>query len=161
MGSRVELPVERRSVGVVDTVMTTAVRNATPTVKLGLAAVAAIIVFALVHAFAASLGAGTSGLGAGSTVLASCGNGMRFAYTTVFDTNISGYAVNGIDVSNIPAGCLSKSLSVTFTGGSGEVVGSTVAAALPASGTTQVVTVAASSNTIEAGLVKDVSVTVS
>ena len=136
------------------------IRNATRTAKMVVAAVAAVIVFTSVYGFAASLGINTSGLGADTKVVASCGTGMTFAYTTSYYSGVPGYAVNGINVSAIPAGCLSKSLSVTFYNGS-SAVGSAVASTLPASGTTQSISITPSTNTIDASLVTGVAVTVS
>ena len=52
------------------------IRNATRTTKMVVAAVAAVIVFASTYGFAASLGLSSSGLGAGSSVVAACGWGI-------------------------------------------------------------------------------------
>jgi hypothetical protein len=130
------------------------------TTRLVLAALAASIAFAGVHGFAASFGAASDGLGATSRMVASCGTGLTLAYTTAFDPGISGDIVNGIDLSNIPAGCLGKTVSVEFTKGD-EAVGSAVRATLPASGTTQTVSVATSSNVIDASQIHAISVVVS
>ena len=125
------------------------------------AAVVATVAFSGVYAFAASLGVSTSGLGADTKVVASCGTGMTFAYTTSFYSGVPGYAVNGVNLTNIPSGCLGKSLSVTFTNGSNNAVGSAVAATLPATGTTQSIAITPSANTIDASAVTGVAVTVS
>jgi hypothetical protein len=135
--------------------------NAGRTVKLIVAAATAVVVFASVYGFAASLGISTSGLGADTKVVASCGTGLTFAYTTSYYSGVPGYAVNGINLSNIPSGCLSKSLSVTFYNGSNNAVGSAVTATLPASGTTQSIAITPSANTIDASAVTGVAVTVS
>jgi len=137
------------------------IRNATRTTKMIVAAVAAFIVFASVYGFAASLSINTGGLGADTKVVASCGTGMTFAYTTTYYSGVPGYAVNGINLSAIPAGCLNKNLSVTFYNGSNNAVGSAVTATLPASGTTQSISITPSSNTIDASVVTGVAVTVS
>ncbi len=137
------------------------IRNATRTAKMVIAGVAAVIVFASTYGFAASLGISTSGLGADTKVVASCGTGMTFAYTTSYYSGVPGYAVNGINLTNIPAGCLSKNLSVTFYNGGNNAVGSAVSATLPAAGTTSSVSITPSSNTIDASLVTGVAVTVS
>ena len=86
---------------------------------------------------------------------------MTFAYTTEFDPVISDYALDGIEVSNIPAGCLNKSLSVTFLDGTGSRTGSLVSAILPGSGTTKSISITPSSNTIEANEINGVSVVIS
>ena len=136
-------------------------RNATPRARFALAALAASAAFTCVNAFAASLGATANGLGADSKVVASCGAGMTFGYTTTFYQGIAGYAVDGIDLSNIPAACLGKTLSVTFYDGGSAPLGSAVAASLPAAGTSDVISVAPGSNTIGAGGISGVSIVVS
>jgi len=131
--------------------------------KLVLALVASVTVFASVYGFAATLGVSTSGLGADTKVVASCGTGMAFNYSTSYYSGIPGYAISGVNLTNIPAGCLGKSLSVTFydSNNSNTPVGSAVTATLPATGTTQTVSVTPSANTIDASLVTGVSVVVS
>lgn len=143
--------------------MKTAARlvKAAPRKRLLLSVLAACLVFAGVNGFAASLGANANGLGADSKLVASCGAGMTFDYTTAFYTGISGYAVDGVDLSNIPPACLGKTLSVTFYDGASNAVGSAVATALPASGTSDAVSVAPSANTIDVGRISGVSVVVS
>jgi hypothetical protein len=133
----------------------------TKTSKLTLAIVASLTVFASVYGFAASLGVSTSGLGADNKIVASCGSGMTFAYTTSYYSGLPGYAVNGISLSNIPAGCLNKSLAVTFTDGSNAALGSQVTASLPATGTTSTVSITPSADDIDASKVANVSVVVS
>jgi hypothetical protein len=125
------------------------------------AALAAVSAFAGAYGFASTLGFGTSGLGAGSTLVASCGSGLTFAYTTSFSPTGSGYVVDGIELSDIPAGCRSKSLSASFYDRSGATVGSPVGATLAASGTTQSIAVAPASDAIDASRVSGVSVVVS
>jgi hypothetical protein len=134
---------------------------ARPTTKPVLAAVAAAVVFAGTYGFAASLGISQSGLGAGNNVVAACGTGTTFAYTTAYYPGTDHYDVNGIDLSNIPTGCLSKSLSVTFYDSSDTAVGSEVSVTLPASGTTDSISIMPNSNAIDAGQVGGVSVVVS
>lgn len=131
------------------------------TSKLLLATVMSVTVFGSVYGFAASLGVSTSGLGADNKVVASCGSGMTFAYTTAYSATQPGYAVNGISLSNIPAGCLSKNLAVTFSDGSNAALGSQVTAALPATGTTSTVSITPATNDIDASKVANVSVVVS
>lgn len=133
----------------------------TKTSKLVLATVASVTVFGSVYGFAASMGISTSGLGADNKVVAACGSGMTFAYTTSYYSSLPGYSVNGISLSNIPAGCLNKSLAVTFSDGSNAALGSQVTATLPASGTTSTVSITPSSNDIDASKVANVSVVVS
>jgi hypothetical protein len=113
------------------------------------------------YAFATSQGLGNTGLAAGSQVIAACGSGMTLAYATSYSAAGSGYAVTGIELSNIPAGCRSESLSANFQDSGGAAVGSAVDATLTAAGTTQHIAVIPSSNPIDAGRVSGVSVVVS
>ena len=124
------------------------------------AGVAAAAVFGSVYGFAASLGISTSGLGADNKVVASCGTGMTFAYTTSYYSTQPGYAVNGINLSAIPAGCLGKNLAVTFSDGTNAALGSQITATLPASGTTATVSITPSANDIDASKVANISVVV-
>jgi len=133
----------------------------TKTSKLVLAVVTSVTVFASVYGFAASLGVSTSGLGADNKIVASCGSGMTFAYTTSYYSAQPGYAVNGINVTNIPSGCLNKTLAVTFTDGSNAALGTQITATLPASGTTDSIAVTPSANDIDASKVGNISVVVS
>ena len=86
---------------------------------------------------------------------------MRFAYTSAFSSGNSGYVVEGIDLSDIPAGCHEKSLSATFYDSRGTTVGSDVRAVLTTSGTTQTIDIVPTSNAIDASRVSGVSVVVS
>jgi hypothetical protein len=121
----------------------------------------ACVAFAGAYGFAASLGLSPKAFGATSNTLASCGPGMRFRFTTAFHPGISGYAVDRIDLSNIPAGCLDKSLTATFYRGDDNVRGSAISVTLPSSGTTETVSVDPNSNLIDASHVSGVSVVVS
>jgi hypothetical protein len=129
--------------------------------KLVVAAVAAGLAGGVSQGFAASLATGTGGLGATSKIVGACGSGLTFGYTTTFDPGISGYAVDRIELSNIPAGCLNKNLAATFYGSDANANGSAVSATLPTAGTTQTIPIDSSSNTIDAGQVSGVSVVVS
>ena len=133
-------------------------RNATRTTKMVIAAVAAVIVFASTYGFAASLGLTTSGLGAGSAVVAACGSGITASYTTAYSSSISGYSVSQVNLASIPAACLSKSYRIQLTGAAGAAVGSEMSGTLPASGTTASI---ATSGTPDASLVTGISVLVS
>lgn len=128
--------------------------------KLALASVAAVAVFGGVYGFAASLGITTSGLGADNKVVASCGSGMAFSYTTTYYSGLPGYAVNGINLASIPAGCYGKSLAVTFSDGSNNALGSQVTATLPSAATGSV-SITPATNDIDASKVANVSVVVS
>ena len=133
-------------------------RNTKRTTKMIFAAVVASIVFASVYGFAASLGLTSSGLGAGSAVVAACGTGINAAYSTTYSASIPGYSVSQVNLSAIPAACLSKSYKIQLTGASGVAVGSEMSGTLPASGTTAAI---ATSGTPDASLVTGVSVVIS
>ncbi len=134
------------------------IRNASRTTKMVLAAVAAVVVFASTYGFAASLGLTTSGLGAGSAVVAACGSGTTAAYTTAYASSIPGYSVTQVNLASIPAGCLSKTYRIQLTGAAGAAIGSEMTGSLPASGTTASI---ATSGTPDASLVTGISVVIS
>ena len=134
------------------------IRNTTRTTQLVLAAVVASIVFAGVYGFAASLGLGSSGLGAGNAVVASCGTGIQAAYTTAYSSSLPGYSVSQVNLSSIPAGCLSKSYRIQLTGAAGATVGAEMTGTLPASGTTANIS---TSGNVDASAVTGISVVVS
>jgi hypothetical protein len=134
------------------------IKSATRTTKFVVAAVVASIVFAGVYGFAASLGLGSSGLSAGNAVVATCGNGMQAAYTTAFVAALPGYSVSQVNLSSIPAGCLSKSYKIQLTGVGGATVGPELTGSLPASGTTANIPTGA---TVDASAVTGISVVVS
>jgi hypothetical protein len=133
------------------------IRNTTRAMKLVLAAVVSCIVFAGVYGFAASLGLSSSGLGAGSSVVAACGSGIQAAYTTAYAAAIPGYAVSQVNLSAIPAGCQSKSYKIQLTGAGGAAVGAEMSGTLPAAATANIAT----SGNPDASLVTGVSVVIS
>ena len=132
-------------------------RSATRTTKMIFAAVAAVVVFASTYGFAASLGLTTSGLGAGSAVVASCGTGIQAAYTTAYASGVPGYAVSQVNLSSIPAACQSKSYRIQLTGAGGAAVGAEMSGTLPATATANIAT----SGNPDASLVTGVSVVIS
>jgi hypothetical protein len=134
------------------------IRHTTRTTKLVLAAVVASIVFAGVYGFAASLGLSSSGLGAGNAVVASCGTGIQAAYTTAYSASLPGYSVSQVNLSTIPAACLSKSYRIQLTGAAGATVGAEMTGTLPASGTTANIS---TSGNVDASAVTGISVVVS
>ncbi|MGZ4332916.1 MAG: hypothetical protein ACXVRJ_01400 [Gaiellaceae bacterium] len=133
------------------------IRNATRATKMVLAAVAAVVVFASTYGFAASLGLSSSGLGAGSSVVAACGSGIQAAYTTAYASAIPGYAVSQVNLSAIPAACQSKSYKIQLTGAGGAVVGAEMSGTLPATATANIAT----SGNPDASLVTGISVVIS
>ena len=133
------------------------IRNATRLTKMVIAGVAAATVFGGVYGFAASLGLSTTGLGAGSSVVAACGSGIQAAYTTAYAAGIPGYAVSQVNLSSIPAACQSKSYKIQLTGAAGAAVGAEMSGTLPATATANIST----SGTPDASLVTGVSVVIS
>jgi hypothetical protein len=133
-------------------------RHATRTTKLMIAAVLALVVFAATYGFAASLGLSSSGLGAGSALVSSCGTGIQAGYSTTYSASIPGYSVSQVNLSSIPAGCLSKAYKIQLTGAAGAQIGSEMSGTLPASGTTASI---ATAGTPDASLVTGISVVVS
>jgi hypothetical protein len=134
------------------------IRHTTRTTKLVLAAVVASIVFAGVYGFAASLGLTSSGLGAGNAVVASCGTGINAAYTTAYSSSLPGYSVSQVNLTTIPAACLSKAYRIQLTGAAGATVGAEMTGTLPASGTTANIS---TSGNVDASAVTGISVVVS
>jgi hypothetical protein len=134
------------------------IKNGKRATKLIVAAVVASIVFASVYGFAASLGLTSSGLGAGSAVVAACGTGINAAYTTAYSASIPGYSVSQVNLTAIPAACLSKSYKIQLTGAAGVAIGGELTGTLPASGTTANI---ATAGTPDASLVTGISVVVS
>jgi len=132
-------------------------RYTSRTTKLVLAAVVASIVFAGVYGFAASLGLTSSGLGAGNAVVASCGTGINAAYTTAYSSSLPGYSVSQVNLTSIPAACLSKAYRIQLTGAGGAVVGSEMTGTLPASGTTANIS---TSGNVDASAVTGISVVI-
>lgn len=133
------------------------IRHASRLTKMVIAAATAATVFGGVYGFAASLGLTTSGLGAGSAVVASCGTGIQAAYTTAYAAAIPGYAVSQVNLSSIPAACQSKSYRIQLTGAAGVAVGAEMSGTLPATATANIAT----SGNPDASLVTGVSVVIS
>jgi hypothetical protein len=132
-------------------------RHTTRTTKMVVAAVVASMAFAAVYGFAASLGMSSSGLGAGSSVVSSCGTGIQAAYTTAYAASIPGYSVSQVNLSSIPAACQSKSYKIQLTGAGGAALGAEMSGTLPATATANIAT----SGTPDASLVTGISVVVS
>ncbi len=135
-------------------------RRAASRTRLGVAALAAVVVFVAIQGFAASLGTASAGLGAGSELVTACGTGMSMSYSTSFYGAVSGYAIDGIDLSDIPSACLGKNISVTFVDRADDAVGSPVTGTLPAAGTTDRIVIAPGANTVALDEVGGVSVVV-
>jgi hypothetical protein len=102
----------------------------------------ALTIFGAVYGFAATLNVGTNQLSAGNATVASCqaSGTPTGTYSVAYDPSISGYAVSGITVTGIDAGCNGKTLSATLTGSGGASLGT---ASGSISGTTLALTPAA------------------
>jgi hypothetical protein len=89
------------------------------------ALVLALTIFGAVYGFAATLNVGTNQLSAGNATVASCqATGTPTGtYTVGYDPTITSYQVTGITVTNIDAGCATKTVSVTLTGTAGASLG--------------------------------------
>ena len=131
------------------------IRMARTATKLVIATAVALVAFGGVYGFAASLGITTSGLGAGSAVVAACGSGTTVSYTTAYTAAISGYSVSQVNLASIPPACLSKAYNIQLTGAAGATVGSAMSGTLPSSGTTATIPTAGNP---DASLVTGVSV---
>ena len=91
-------------------------------VILGL--VTGTVVFATTLGAAATLGIGSSSLGAGNIGVAACDDSISTSYTTSYDAALPGYKVSGVTVTGIDAACNNKSVSVTLTGSDNTVLAS-------------------------------------
>jgi hypothetical protein len=102
----------------------------------------ALTIFGAVYGFAATLNVGTNQLSAGNATVASCqaSGTPTGTYSVAYDPSISGYAVSGITVTGIDAGCNGKTLSATLTGSGGASLGTATGSI---SGTTLALTPAA------------------
>jgi hypothetical protein len=129
--------------------------------RIAIAALAAFALFVCNYGLGASHGSGATVLAAGNQVIASCGSGMTFVYTTAFNVTDSSYAVSGIELSHIPGRCHNQSLSATFSDGNGAPLGPAVDATLTSAGTTQTIAIALKSTNIDASKVHGISVVVS
>lgn len=89
------------------------------------ALVMALTIFGAVYGFAATLNVGTNQLSAGNATVASCqaSGTPTGTYSVAYDASITSYAVSGITVTGIDAGCNGKTLSATLTGTGGTSLG--------------------------------------
>jgi hypothetical protein len=99
------------------------------------ALVLALTIFGAVYGFAATLNVGANTLSAGNATVASCQTTgtPTGTYTVGYDSSISGYKVSGLTVTNLAAGCASKTVSLTLTDSSGANLG-TVTGTVPVGG---------------------------
>ena len=94
--------------------------------RILIAAAAALVVFGVVFAMAASLGGITSGdVGADDAVVASCdSNGVTTSYTTAYSSSgTAGYKVGNVTVGSIADACDGATMRVTLTGSGGTSLG--------------------------------------
>jgi hypothetical protein len=119
----------------------------------------ALTIFGAVYGFAATLNVGTNQLSAGNASVASCqATGTPTGtYAVAYDSTLMGYKVSGVTVSNLDAGCATKTVSVTLTDAAHANLG-TISGAVPAGGGTLALTPGATP--ISAALVTGVSVAI-
>ncbi len=100
-----------------------------------IAALAAMIVFGSVYAFAASLtGVSTALVGADNSAVASCDtNGVSTSYTSSWDTTDKRYEITSVTVSGIAAPCIGQVVNVSVNDSADASLG--VGSATLASGT--------------------------
>ena len=94
-------------------------------------AVAGVVTFGAVTAFAASLGVTSKSLGSGNVTVAGCNATAAVTYTTTYSASLPGYKVATAPVTTA-VGCATMAYKVTLTGASnaslGEITGSLDAA---------------------------------
>ena len=90
-------------------------------------AVAGVVTFGAVTAFAATLSVSSKSLGSGNATVASCNATAQVTYNTSYAASIPGYKVTTTPVTTA-AGCATMSFKVTLTGAGnaslGEITGS-------------------------------------
>ena len=89
------------------------------------ALVLALTIFGAVYGFAATLNVNSDQLSAGNASVASCqaSGTPTGTYSVAYDSTITSYAVSGVTVTGIDAGCNGKTLSATLTGTGGTSLG--------------------------------------
>jgi hypothetical protein len=89
-------------------------------------AVAGVVTFGAVTAFAATLTVGSKSLGSGNATVATCNASAQVSYNTAYASTIPGYKVTTAPVTTA-VGCATMSYKVTLTGASsaslGEITG--------------------------------------
>ena len=118
----------------------------------------ALTLFGTTRGFAATLGTGTSNLGAGNATVASCqsSGAPTAAYSVAYDPALGGYAVAAVTVTDLDAGCAGKTISLTLAGAGGSSLG-TLSGTIPAGGSSLLLT---PGSTVAAAGVTGVSVAV-
>src|SRR3954467_13136126 len=78
-------------------------------------AVAGVVTFGAVTAFAATLSVSSKSLGAGNATVATCNASAQVSYNTTYSATLPGYKVSTTPVTTA-AGCATMSYKVTLTG---------------------------------------------
>lgn len=90
-------------------------------------AVAGVVTFGAVTAFAATLSVSSKSLGSGNATVATCNASAQVSYNTSYSASLPGYKVSTTPVTTA-AGCATMSFKVTLTGAGnaslGEITGS-------------------------------------
>jgi hypothetical protein len=89
-------------------------------------AVAGVVTFGVVTAFAATLTVSSKSLGSGNATVATCNASAQVSYNTAYSASLPGYKVSTTPVTTA-AGCATMSYKVTLTGAAnaslGEITG--------------------------------------
>ena len=89
-------------------------------------AVAGVVTFGAVTAFAATLSVSSKSLGSGNATVATCNASAQVSYNTTYSATLPGYKVSTTPVTTA-AGCATMSYKVTLTGAAnaslGEITG--------------------------------------
>src|SRR4051794_13149801 len=118
-------------------------------------AVAGVVTFGAVTAFAATLSVTSKSLGAGNQTVATCNASALVSYTTSYSAALPGYIVATAPVTTA-AGCSGKSYQVTLTGAGNASLGEQVGTLDGSGGATPSFT----SLNVSAALVTGVSVAI-
>jgi hypothetical protein len=74
------------------------------------------VLFSSVYAFAATLGVSSNTLSAGNQAVTTCTASVNASYTIAYDSTLPGYRVSGVNLNNLLAACVGKTITVDLTG---------------------------------------------
>jgi hypothetical protein len=74
------------------------------------------VLFSSVYAFAATLGVTSNTLSAGNQSVTTCTSSVNASYTIAYDSTLPGYRVSGVNLNNLLAACVGKTITVDLTG---------------------------------------------
>lgn len=96
-------------------------------------AVAGVVTFGAVTAFAATLSVSSKSLGAGNATVASCNATAQVTYNTTYQASLPGYKVSTTPITTA-AGCTGMTYKVTLTTTGNAQLGTDITGTLDASG---------------------------